>query len=97
MWLLAAMVWLMSLPLLAGLEGALIAMTRSLAVEWMEMRVLSRQEVQVTEDGETAEVTIQLDLTLLLRTLRQLPDGAGTERFLAAYEVAGSSDASPAA
>src|SRR5688500_7119323 len=26
MWLLAAMVWLMSLPLLAGLEGALIAM-----------------------------------------------------------------------
>ena len=61
------------------------------------MRALSRQEVQVSEDGETAEITIELDLTLLLRTLRQLPDGAGTERFLAAYEVAGSSDASPAA
>lgn len=61
------------------------------------MRTLSRQDVQMSEDGETAEVTIELDLTLLLQTLRQLPDGAGTARFLAAYEAAGSNDAPPAA
>jgi hypothetical protein len=69
-------------------------------VDWSvaqeRMRALSRQEVRPSADGAAAEVTIELDLTLLLRTLRALPDGAGTERFLAAYEAAGPSDASPA-
>lgn len=61
------------------------------------MRALTREQVQVSEDGATAEVTIELDLTLLLETLRQLPDDAGTERFLAAYAATGAGDTPPAA
>jgi hypothetical protein len=41
-------------------------------------------------------VVIGLDLGVLLETLRRLPDGAGTDRFLAEYEAADPGDEPPA-
>jgi hypothetical protein len=61
------------------------------------MRALALQDWAPAGDGTTEEITLGLDLTLLLRTLRRLPDGAGTERFLAEYEAAESGDEPPAA
>src|SRR5688500_3509472 len=64
-------------------------------VDWdaaqARMRELARQEWTPADDGESGELTLGFDVTALLRTLRRLPDGAGTEAFLAAFdaEVAG--------
>lgn len=62
-------------------------------VDWEAARERMRELAESTwpESGDDApaELTIGLDMTLLLDTLRRLPDGAGTARFLAAYEAAG--------
>lgn len=60
------------------------------------MRALAAETWEASEDGTGGELTLDLDLSLLLRTLQGLPDNAGTERFLDAYEAAQSDDASPA-
>ena len=60
------------------------------------MRALASNHWEASEDGASGELTLELDLSLLLRTLQRLPDGAGTERFLAAYEAAQSDHDSPA-
>ena len=60
-------------------------------VDWeaaaAHVRELAAQELTPTGD-DTFEVVLSLDMTTLLETLRQLPDGAGTERFLAAFDAA---------
>ena len=60
------------------------------------MRALAAQEWVPSDDGTTGELTLGLDMTLLLHVLRRLPDGAGTERFLAEYEAAESDHEPPA-
>ena len=69
-------------------------------VDWdaaaARMRALASDHWEASEDGASGELTLELDLSLLLRTLQRLPSGAGTERFLAAYEAAQSDDDSPA-
>lgn len=69
-------------------------------VDWETARERMRAlaEATWTESGDDAptELTIGLDMTLLLDTLRSLPDGAGTARFLAAYEAAGPDEEPPA-
>lgn len=61
-------------------------------VDWeaatTRMRALADPELVGPVDGDGGEVVIGLDMTVLLETLRRLPDGAGTERFLAEYEAA---------
>ena len=84
---------------IARVAEAAVREAERVGVDWaaaqQRMRALSEQEVRTSDDGDTMEVVVELDLTLLLETLRRLPDGAGTDRFLAAY-AAGSSDAPPA-
>ena len=50
------------------------------------MRALAEATWTESEDSAPAELTVGLDMTLLLDTLRRLPDDAGTARFLAAYQ-----------
>lgn len=69
-------------------------------VDWeaatTRMRALAEPELVGPVDGDGGEVVIGLDMTVLLETLRRLPDGAGTERFLAEYEAAELGDEPPA-
>ena len=61
------------------------------------MRALAEAEWTAAGEGTAGELTIGLDMSTLLDVLRQLPDGAGTARFLAAYEAAAPDDGPPAA
>ena len=74
-------------------EAARVGVDWDVAAE--RMRELALRDWTPPADGAAAEVTLGVDLTELLRTLRRLPDGAGTERFLAEYEAAGSDDEPP--
>ena len=60
------------------------------------MRALAESTWTESGDDAPAELTVGLDMTLLLDTLRRLPDGAGTARFLAAYEAAEPHEEPPA-
>jgi hypothetical protein len=74
-------------------EAARVGVDWDVAAE--RLRELALRDWAPPADGATEEVTLGLDLTVLLRTLRRLPDGAGTERFLAEYEAAESGDTPP--
>ena len=76
-------------------EAARVGVDWDVAAE--RMRELALRDWAPAADGTTEEITLGLDLTLLVRTLQGLPDGAGTERFLAAYEAAESGEEPPAA
>ena len=71
-------------------EAARVGVDWDAAAE--RMRALAEQAWVPSADGTAGELTLGLDLTVLLRTLQRLPDGAGTERFLADYEAAQSGD-----
>jgi hypothetical protein len=85
---------------LEQLASEAIREAERVGVDWdvaaERMRALASEKWSESEDGMSGELTLELDLSLLLRTLRRLPDGAGTERFLAAYEAADADPDSPA-
>ncbi|MEP6492149.1 MAG: hypothetical protein ABJF01_05700 [bacterium] len=58
------------------------------------MRGLARQEEHPSADGSSFDV-IELDVGLLVRTLRSLPAGVGTDAFIAACAGAQSRNGSP--
>ena len=76
-------------------EAARVGVDWDVAAE--RMRALAEQAWDPSADGTAGELTLALDLTVLLRTLQQLPDDAGTARFLSDYEAARSADEPPAA
>jgi hypothetical protein len=58
-------------------------------VDWDAAQERFRALTQLEErelPGGSAEVTFGLDVTRMLSTLRSLPDGAGTDAFLDAFE-----------
>ena len=77
---------------LEQLAAETIREAERVGVDWdaaaERMRTLASETWDAIEDGSSGELTLDLDLSLLLRTLQRLPNDAGTERFLAAYEAA---------
>ena len=75
---------------MAALAEAVERESARVGVDWEaaseRLRALVEQEWVQSEDGESMELTLGMDIAALLHTLRRLPDGAGTERFLAAFE-----------
>ena len=76
---------------LEQLAAETIREAERVGVDWdaaaERMRALASEQWEELEEAGSSEVTLDLDLSLLLRTLRSLPSNAGTERFLAAYEA----------
>jgi hypothetical protein len=59
------------------------------------LREIAPQSEREIGDAET-EVIFTLDVSGIIDTLRSLPDGAGTERFIAAYNSRSPSPEPPA-
>ncbi len=72
-------------------ESARVQVDWNLAAE--RLRALAEVHETATDDQGASEMSLGLDVTLLARTLRRLPDGAGTAAFLAAFEADEADDA----
>jgi hypothetical protein len=85
---------------LEQLAAETVREARRVGVDWdaaaERMRALASEQWDASKNGTGGELTLDLDLSLLLQTLQRLPNDAGTERFLAAYEAAQSDSDSPA-
>ena len=70
------------------LAGEAVQEAARVGVDWeaaaARMRALAEQE-RAAAEGAAETRTLRLDMAALLAVLRRLPDGAGTERFLAEF------------
>jgi hypothetical protein len=57
-----------------------------LRAEWPHMRELEPPVEREISDDEV-EVSFTINVTGIVETLRELPDGAGTDAFVAAYNA----------
>jgi len=76
-------------------DGERVSVDWAIASE--RIRALASQQEIAAADGDSTEMAVGLDVTLLIRTLRSLPDGAGTDAFVVALSGAqGHTDPPPA-
>ena len=76
-------------------EGERVAIDWAVAAE--RIRALASQQGTAAAGSDSSEMAVGLDVTLLIRTLRSLPDGAGTDAFVVALtDAQGGIDPPPA-
>ena len=73
---------------IAALEAQVEREAARVGVDWEAAAPAMHTLAQATErqvSDDAFELELKLDVTAMLATLRELPDGAGTEAFLAAF------------